>query len=388
MSGDNGSKMLAGRIEAALDDVVQLEAALSSLAGLRRAPVDRGLERSVERRRRALDGIRSDFERDGSSAGTWTALRSWREESAELFEESLAYVEGALMREHSVAAEVCELADALLEDLSDRTLVPWSRFTVLAGGEYVDRLAGVVRVRFPEASIWTLPMAAHEFGHTAIAHWGREMLMRAAAETAALPGGPAGRAHLEEHAADAFASWVTGPAFPLACLHLRFDPAAATEDDRTHPSVLRRMHVILRVLDGMRARAGPLAPVPAEELRAAWTDALVAAGAPLSSVPEPAAAELDALADALCTMLEDRAPPTAVFHGWFAVERLTQGLGDRRGAPASDGADPWDVIGAAWTRRAYGIEDAYELRRIGDQANELCRAVLAQRQPSRLVRGR
>jgi hypothetical protein len=61
------------------------------------------------------------------------------------------------------------------------------------------------------------------------------------------------RAHLVEHFCDAFATWTIGPAYPFACVYLRFDPAEADYETLTHPSPLKQMYVMLRLVRGMES---------------------------------------------------------------------------------------------------------------------------------------
>ena len=82
-----------------------------------------------------------------------------------LFEESLALVEGALVRGAKLDNGLCQIADALLDELRTKADVAWGRFTILAEGEFFGEMAQIIRLRFPEVSIWNLPIAAHEFGH-------------------------------------------------------------------------------------------------------------------------------------------------------------------------------------------------------------------------------
>ena len=93
----------------------------------------------------------------------------------------------------------------------------------------------LVRLRCCEWTIWTLPLVAHEFGHIVIEE-SKEISNRIetisqahllALQEAFGPGAktePLPRAELEEYLADAYATYVMGPAFACAAILLRLNP--------------------------------------------------------------------------------------------------------------------------------------------------------------------
>jgi len=81
-----------------------------------------------------------------------------------LLEEFVSLLQGIMQRRARLDEGICDIADAMLEHLCRLADVGWRRFTVL-GSDYLTERTGVVRVRFPAASIWDLPFLAHEFGH-------------------------------------------------------------------------------------------------------------------------------------------------------------------------------------------------------------------------------
>ena len=375
--------MLATQVDGAIEDLLQAERALDALRGMRRPRVDLQLGPELSRRRTALSALRADIEREPSLAECWQQFGTWRDGVGELLEQCFAYVEGALTREHAIASDLCALADALLDDLSGRSLVPWSRFTVLAAREYTDRLSRVVRVRFPEASVWSLPITAHEFGHH-VAHTLPQARLRAAARLGSLRSNPTGSAYLAEHLADAFATWATGPSYLASCLYLRFDARTVDHDLPSHPSDLRRAYVMLRVLECM----GEDGAGSADILRGRWSDALLSAGAATRQPASDVACGLDALAKELAATMCEELPPAVRYDGWQRTHALDQLLTESSStADLPDGARPWDVLHAAWEcRMARGTEPAvtpgvdalYQIRGLGTAARELCaRAVRA-----------
>jgi hypothetical protein len=379
-------RLLRERAEAAIEDVRQAEDALVS------TPISPALAERVEidfadallRHRNELNAVLESVTGGEPADACWRQLDDARSRGRPLLAECLAYVDGALARSHGIAADVCELADQLLADVARRTSSGWGRFTILAEGEFVGDLARIVRLRFPEAGVWSLPIALHELGHHVMPRLGPDPLdgtgarpfaeMLAAAEAAGEQGDAllARRAwhHLHELLADAFASYAGGPAFAFACAFLRFLPQSS--EDRRHPAASARMHAIMRGLD--RLDDSPAFSDTIDDLREMWAANLEAAGAvPLLDDPV-----FDARIDRIHELLEDNAP-SARFDGWFRAEQLVPRLEtkDSDGGALDPRLRPWDVVNAGWLARFRRPRDPYQLRDLAARTGEACRAVLA-----------
>lgn len=124
------------------------------------------LLRQIGDQQAKIAGQRTNISRNHFSEGSWNLLHAHEEECSTLFAESLAFVQAARARGHDVDADLCEIADALLDELAaSLTNIDWRRFTVLATEEFFRDFAQIIRLRFPFPGIWDLPVAAHEFGH-------------------------------------------------------------------------------------------------------------------------------------------------------------------------------------------------------------------------------
>jgi hypothetical protein len=140
-------------------------------------------------------------------------------------------------------------------------------------------MARIIRLGFPEWTIWTLPLAAHELGHVVAVGRIAPLLEKESA---------AGfdKYHIQLCFADAFATFVIGPAYACAAILMRFDPLAAInpEDKRL---MLKRAECVLRMLEGMNKAAGQTNPYGGiiQRLRAEWQDAVDQAAANLSEDP-------------------------------------------------------------------------------------------------------
>ncbi len=216
-----------------------------------------------------------------AAAGTvpdnaWAEVKS--SASASLLDECLLYLQAARSRGTDVAADLCEITDALFEELARKAQsVSWKSFSVFAAEDSFDVLTQIIRVRYPISGVWDIPVAVHEFGHFLSGHL-REVRADGSPslpfheykntfippegtnQPTGQPGdpeekgpaarlGPDYRAWLDEIFADVFAAYAAGPSFACSCLLFRFDPTSALdESDGKHPSYAKRAYSILQTL--------------------------------------------------------------------------------------------------------------------------------------------
>jgi hypothetical protein len=357
------------QVQALLEDLIQAQEALD------RAPVNERLRNRLSidvddafrEPREKLEGIERDLAGECVLADCWKRYRTERKRLSSLLVQCLALIHGSLARDNQLAVDVCEVADALLDDVSARTPVKWGRFTILAEGEFLGEVAEIVRLRFPEVSLWSLPIAAHEFGHF-IAPRLRvddEGARSPFAQMLAEAPDPNAMGRTYEHIADVFATYTVGPCFPIACVLLRFDPDATDDPWSDHPSDARRFAAMLHVLGRLDGTTGDYAEI-SDRLRELWPTAGAAAPAPTD--------EIDVIFDQLDVLL----PAGAAYRGWHRVDELARTLADERlPLPRGSSVAPWDVVNAAWWCRVeYFGGDVYDVRDLGERALALCRETL------------
>ena len=282
-------------------------------------------------------------------------------------EEALLVRQGALARAAGLDCGICRIADCLISEICGRTGVDWRRFTIVASGEAYTHLTNVVRLRFPDLSVWDLPAAAHELGHHAALRLERPTAGRPSfpfREVVAARDDREPEAHLEEYFADAFAALTLGAAYACTCLLTRFDPAAGSDD--AHPSDRDRAAAILVVL----RRAAADATVGKEALGAQidhverlWTDACAAVG-----VDGHAAGDaVRAVAELTYARLRDALPKSA---RWSAEDQqraklLATRLADPNYEPGGEGATgAMNVVAAGWAARLAAGADATVAARV------------------------
>jgi hypothetical protein len=303
--------------------------------------------------------------RDGLTAGGpleqgWRDLHEIRAESAPMFAECLALVEGGLVRGIGLDRGLCRVADTLLEELARLSERPWTRFTVLDEGEYFHDLAEVIRLRFPDVSVWSLPVAAHEFGHyvggtfedspdVALSGW--FLRSRAAGEQA--------HAHLHEQFADCFATYALGPAYACMCVLQRFDPRSADVGGELHPDAMSRVALCLDALKRMNGDAGMMVSPFSRIIRGlgdAWDEMVLTSTGRHPDLSDAARTRLEAVGEQHWDLLE-HAVPQVRYRGWLRAYQVAETLIDqhRNGAPLNaDTDDIRDALNAAWATRIGG----------------------------------
>ncbi len=318
----------------------------------------------------------------------WTELYRLQLACDELFEETLSLLEGAALRAARLDDGYCGIADALLDEIGELTPVAWDSFTVLGTEEIYVRSTRVISVRFPSRSFWDLPVVVHEYGHFAgpavtvdggarTVHPLEDQLQRTrrARSDAHWP-------WLHEVFADAFATYVLGPAYGLACALDRFDPAAARDGTPTHPPPNLRIAAIVAVLD--RQNPDRRYDHVLHTLRTAWSGATAEAG---TSEPAALTDPYGSWLDDCMTFLTGHLAEARYGTGWWSAQELAHGLGgDEYGeaphlvpGPAA-GHRMRDIVNAGWLARI-GTTDDRARREIERQARELAEFSMAREVP-------
>lgn len=378
-------EVLTGRIERSLADISRARQAITSMAD----------DRFRNRMQVRFDSDFTKHQNDGLKLlGTvragkdlracWESFIVLDTDLRALLDECVSLLHGTMERQSGLDDGICDIADALLEHLCDLADVAWRRFTVL-GSEYLTERTGVVRVRFPAASIWDLPFLAHEFAHVVepfikgINDDGTrfEVLARFLSENAARA---QERAFLREHYADILATYAVGPMFGWALIFQQFDPLSAFDQEgdlETHPSTAKRMHVIFRTLESMDAAdLGGESPYHAcrIQMERLWTMTL-AVGRKPRELPKRTISQLDRQQAGLFRMAEENLSELR-YRGWERARGLAEQVAARDSVPVPvpDAAvSVVDLLNAAWlVRLARPDADVFALQSIGAKFEKIC----------------
>ena len=310
----------------------------------------------IGKQQRALDRL-VEKRATPPTAKDWDDLRKIQGDCDVLFRESLALLSGCLARGAGFDNSLCDIADAMLGELCRRAGVRWDRFTIPGGGEEFSRTSDVIRLRFPDVSLWNLPVAVHEFGHF-LAKEQEEKVndgsfvddLRVRLAVAKSKGQDQWR-FVHEYFADVFATCAMGPAYACSVILLRFNAAQAWSRGAEHPADGERVELILRMLKHLNEQT-PAKPYSwiHQELSGAWQQALTLANQPLTGDDKVMAA-LDAVWGTLEVLFSNDLKKVE-YPGWSLSRRLGAAMGAGNQPPSDAGrAGIADILNAAWMAR-------------------------------------
>jgi hypothetical protein len=260
----------------------------------------------------------------------------------DLFADYVDCLGGLTLRDTSLDDNVCAITDALLKEIPAKVkhlAVPSRRPTLSTA------LHGLVKLGFPEWTIWSVPLVCYETGLLHARNTlGRQVIERAGD---ALPGRSV--QVRQELFAEAYAAYTVGPAYGCAAMLLRFQPNR-DDPDQHDPSDVERAAVILGVLRKIAQYSAGFREV-LDRTREYWREAVGHLGG--QAAADTAEDELRPYAAAVADEL--RAAEAAGFDArqWDVVDRLTAML--RTDLPEStrapDKLDVRTLLNAAWTVR-------------------------------------
>lgn len=376
----NGRSILAARIQALSQDLAQAGNALEA------TKVDDELRQRVRvpfgdliaERLLDLKRLRKLIESNSPIEEGWTSFQNTSKDCESLLKECLDFIQGALARDAEVDFGLCRIADALLMEIGHRSDISWTRFTVLAVGEFFHDIAEIIRLRFPDSTIWNLPVACHEFGHFA-----EQNLSERYAGKTRYPiqqilelerfHDPTSIPFLRELFADLFATYALGPAYACSCILLRFDPSRAYFDGAEHPSSAKRVYFILKALDKMDKSVvtRPYRTI-IENLSDVWQQSVIPQGGQLE---EAQSAQLNVWLEKFYAALNKK---HSLQYVWGPASALIPVLMSNSPSDktlkqiAQPNTTLSDVLNAAWICRLQCLDNGSQVYQIGENAKRLC----------------
>lgn len=203
------------------------------------------LERSLDTRCRVLTTALDDLAARtaaGAPRELWSAFDTLLHEQARpLFVEYVDFLGGLTVRETGLDGRICEMSEFLLGGLAS------TRFVSIPASQSAlsSAMDSVIKMGFPEWSVWGLPLAAHEVG---VALWDDPMITDLRAAIREQVPAECDDAELAELFGDAFAAWTMGPAYGCAALLLRLQPHGADVRAHARPRDVDRARLVLGVL--------------------------------------------------------------------------------------------------------------------------------------------
>ena len=274
----NGRDLLVMRVAEQRAELARIRACLDA-APVALAPM---LRASLESKFRECSARIADAVAEGDSDmpedEAWTAYEDSVYVAEQLRTEVFCYVAGVLLRRDGVDQGVGKAAELLLDELAERAglanrLITSLSFT--AGEESLNQMINLVRLRFPGAGVWDLPVVAHEFGHymmrelPAVLGTGSRPIIEPTDGAADVVGRPIIKAvdelalsvgdsvqHVKELFADVCATYALGPAYPLSCAALRVRHCDLDRETMSHPAWRYRINAMIETLRWMANQAG------------------------------------------------------------------------------------------------------------------------------------
>jgi len=189
--------------------------------------------------------------------------------SCAIFSECVEVLGGIALRDSRVDQDICAMAEELISAYPAGTTRTRAMPAVSAAVEIT--LARIVRLIYPQWTVWSLPLVAHEFWHAAAC---KDFDMYFRDVRGAMD------ARFEDCLADSFATFTLGPAFAYAGIVLLLDPNRPYEDKGGMVCDEIRAEAMLGMLRMMDTTIGldPFTTI-AEYLQGAWNAAKAQTGA-------------------------------------------------------------------------------------------------------------
>jgi len=305
-------------------------------------------------------------------------LRQAREAARLLFRESFAFIEGALSRREGLDGGLCKLADKLLDSVSSKAELNWRGLTILAETSFYGEAADVIRLKYPELSIWHLPIAAHEFGHFANPAikrktrqgpvWSSDYPVKTILDREAKRDSKHWF-HAHEFFADVFAVYALGPAYAYSTLLLRPDTGARSSESPYHPSWDDRYSVIVATLGRIVGHGGASQAI-VDDVARRW--AAVRSPEPAQATPDTK--RIRRLVDKFYAILDENL--AGVRHSTFGTaQQIVPLLVVDEPLPPLEGVTMPDVLNAAWLARIGDLDNARRTAVIEQKALSACGVV-------------
>jgi hypothetical protein len=326
----------------------------------------------------------------------------------------LGYLGGLLLRKDRLDWGINEIADALLKYIGSEADDEWRRLTIFAaGGNSFAEMTEIIRLPFPDFTIWNLPIAVHELGHYHSTHnelFATKLAAAKSAEAQAAEEGGGGAAappsylqkesYLHEFFADLFAVYTLGPAYAACCFVTRFSPGDKNfcRDGESHPSHAKRGYLLIEALKEMNKTSDPHFTGAITDLKNLWQRNLQAAGGPecaddlmaldemnrTSDPPFKGVIKFNLLRELFYSVLGKRVSSAKYpKNAWSRARSLLDELpsGKKAAELVKDDDTIVDILNSAWAwRLSKKVENAEAVAEINRKALEMCRLIA--RRPS------
>jgi hypothetical protein len=328
-----------------------------------------------------LPGRESGSPPQAATNADWDKFRELvgNRERLSVFQEYVDVAGGLSLRGNGMDEQFCAMADWLSDHWNRVIGLPYW-FSIPARDEARLMTHIIVPVGFPEWTIWAVPLFAHEVGRIFV---DKEKTLQGftvaqarglSADKAGTSGGTAKtqarptrkrvearQARIRTYLADAFATYVMGPAYACASLLLKLDPSGVGQDEQERGWDHVRARVILGTLEKIRPTVTAEMADIIKTLEESWQAAVYRFAPSQSTGNDPALVD-PVIAQAIDTLrrLEDMRDEPICFNddAWGKAKRLAAEVfanlhnrADVTGADETTGISLPLVLNAAWYQR-------------------------------------
>lgn len=170
---------------------------------------------------RKVDNLMIEVGQSGSNGALWGRYHEVEINARMLYDEYVDLVRGVAVRQAHFDSDLCRVADAILKQTG--STFGWKSIAIpsrVAGCEMSP--GALIRLRFPDWTVWTLPLAFQELGYVVV---GRDDDLKEYLASCPEAERDAERLLL----ITALATKFVGPAYACSALLLRLDPGATGE---------------------------------------------------------------------------------------------------------------------------------------------------------------
>lgn len=341
----------------------------------------------AKRRTHELEDIRQvvsaeqedNVKKEAKLKDAWEKYGRVHEKSERIFAECVEFLGGLALRERDLDGGICQLSDELMDKCVVDTGASWHSLTIPARQEFMTvSLARIIRLCLPEWTIWTLPLAAHQFGRMVVdlkTEW---------QDSVKLGKNEAEDEHqLYDLVADGLATYLMGPAYACAAIRLSFDPSTAYTDVDEHVADAKRAYVVFAMLRRMNEIVGKGVTPPYDSiikiLEGEWENALWRTQ-PRKKLEKTDKQRLDTWVGTMWQMFEDLRPTALYPHvgqdGWQVAQIWNVQLLEDMQIEPSGIESLRDALNAAWLCRT---DNPNKVSEIEYKAYSLCNRIVAKK---------
>ena len=194
-----------------------------------------------------------------------------------LYQDYVDLLRGLALRDLGLDDGMCAIVDQLMRGVDAGQISRWRSLTVPSLDDTISvDMAKIIRLGFGDWSLWSLPLTAAQYGKMLLGHQALEAEF-GIMEEAQQQFGPA----YPLLVADAFATYVMGPAYASAAIVLKLDPRAAVEpvgEGQIAKPDQERAIVILDMLDRLDSEEDGVFESHRVVLSSEWDSALTQVG--------------------------------------------------------------------------------------------------------------